>query len=156
GSPGLEVVRDLNASLRPILDGGGKPDSSPAPRRLLARVDGHLELGLVLRRGERSSREKAGGDDEEADFAFHGYTFVRCTDYNSARSRWHRAAMRSYAPQTTSAWPTPWVINGFEPFQEWVRYPVKVAPNMTCLGQKRKYAVQKGMSAFPPKADMSG
>ena len=41
-----------------------------------ARVDGHLELGLVLRRGERPSLEKAGGDDEEDDFAFHGYTLV--------------------------------------------------------------------------------
>src|SRR5262245_39472854 len=71
GRPALEVIRDLNASFRPILDGGGKPDGCPAPRGLLARVDGHLELGLVLR-SERSSREKAGGDDEEDSCAFHG------------------------------------------------------------------------------------
>src|SRR4029453_322657 len=64
GSPALEVVRDLNASLCPILDGRRKPISRAAPRGLLARVDGHLELGLVLRRGERPSWEKAGGDDQ--------------------------------------------------------------------------------------------
>ena len=27
---------------------------------------------------------------------------------------------------------------------------------MSALGQKRTYAVQKGMSALPPKADMCG
>src|SRR5262249_27734779 len=80
GSPAIEVIRDLNASLRPILDGGGKPVGRPAPRGLLARVDGHLELGFVLRR-ERSSREKAGDDDEEDSCAFHAYILAKFADY---------------------------------------------------------------------------
>src|SRR5262249_22072493 len=63
-SPAPEVVRDLNASLRPILDGRGNPISRAAPRGVLARDDGHLELGLELR-GERISRQKASGYDEE-------------------------------------------------------------------------------------------
>src|SRR5262245_16652072 len=88
GSPALEVIRDLNASFRPILDGGGKSDGRPAPRGLLARVDGHLELGLVLRR-ERSSREKAGHDDEEDSSAFHGYILVQFADYIQTITRRH-------------------------------------------------------------------
>ena len=34
------------------------------------------QSGRKRRSGERPSLEKAGGDDEEDDFAFHGYTLV--------------------------------------------------------------------------------
>src|SRR5215831_2735028 len=88
GSPAIEVIRDLNASFRPIFDGGGKPVGRPAPRGLLARVDGHLEFGLVLRR-ERSSREKAGSDYEEDSCAFHGYILVQVADYIQTITRQH-------------------------------------------------------------------
>ena len=71
-----QPVVDLNASLRPILDGRGKPISRAAPRGVLARDDRHLELGLELR-GERISRQKASGYDEEEGCVFHGYILVQ-------------------------------------------------------------------------------
>src|SRR5262249_3136004 len=84
-SPAPEVVRDLNASLRPILDGRGKPISRAAPRGVLARDDGHLELGLELR-GERTSRQKASGYDEEEGCVFHGYILMQ---HEATLPCWH-------------------------------------------------------------------
>jgi hypothetical protein len=75
-SPAPEVVRDLNASLRPILDGCGKSISRAAPRGVLARDDGHLKLGFELR-GERTSRQKASGYDEEEGCVFHGHILIQ-------------------------------------------------------------------------------
>ena len=60
--PAGEVVLDLDAPLRPILNGISKPVRRAAPRGLLVDHDGHLELGLVV--GRKRHREKAEGDDE--------------------------------------------------------------------------------------------
>src|SRR5262249_1849945 len=147
GSPALEVIRDLNASFRPILDGGGKPDGRPAPRGLLAWVDGHLELGLVLRR-ERSSREKAGGDDEEDSCASHGYILEQFADYIQTITQRHPCRTeddplhKRWVAYTGMIWR---IVR----FRGQNGHSVVAAPLMSALGQKQTCASQKAMSALP-------